>query len=329
MTQGQPLKTANAAPTVGPAGRAARPAPARPAPAPRVPRASGEPTPGSVNYRALVKVALVVAFVAVPWAAGHPAPVAAFLGQYVEDVAWYGWNETEGNWTWQNMSSGAHAFYYLVPVAFSVAGLAWYATAFSFRRKRLSVNGVPEGRVMWVYGLHRSGHLYDLGCALAGFRHLDWGDFPLPMAGAWGRGRVVVYYRAEWLVNPAHWRRYWTRPEYVRTGVYDVWLAGPVARRVAHPHNPRLDATVLGDEGYGSEAVDKEAFVRAHRSTQDVILRDNYRMTVSEPGVAKLLVRSSMMSVADETKSAYFNQLSPEAQAEFARLAQEAHGRGG
>jgi hypothetical protein len=275
-------------------------------------RLADGPTPGDPNMTAIAKVGICLVIFTTAWYVyGEPFAITQAWWEYGQDVSGF----MENNTTWWNLSRSGRVFYVVFPFPWLVGAMVWREAVFRQHRKRLVINGGGEGMVMWVYGGPRQGHIYDLWCILNGFKHMPWRSVPRPITGDYGADNarfVTIYYRQAMLWNPMSWLRMVVPAENVRWGVRTLWVSGKYRTLVRHPANPVLNFDLLTDENpYETRGVDLKAFVRAHRATQDTIMKDNYRMTVSEPGVSKLLVRSSMMALPDDVRDSYIN-LMPE-----------------
>lgn len=267
--------------------------------------------PGTVNWRAVLKFSVLIVWLIVPGLMGKPLFPFNYAIEYVDDVTDFMAN----NSTWWGLSEQGRIFYVVFPIPWLVCAAAYYELVFRTRRKKLIINGQPEGVVMLVLGdpNHKEGHLYDLACALRGFRHIRASEFPRPLTGKDHPPNVTIYYRTWLYTSPLSWPRISTKPENITWGIHTMWLEGSYRHRVRHRRRPVLDYEVLGHEPpYRTEDLELDEFVKDHRGTQENIMKDNYRMTVSEPGTAKTLVRSSMMSIGGETKNEYLDQLPSE-----------------
>lgn len=278
----------------------------------KVVRLRDGPTPGDLNRNAVMKVAVLgVVFISAWYVYGEPFGIAQVWYEYGQDVQGF----MENNTTWWNLSRSGRVFYVMFPFPWLIAAAVWHQAGFRQHRKRLLINGCDEGMVMWTYGGPRQGHIYDLWCILHGFRHMPWRTIPRPMSRGMADHSarfVTIYYRQALIWNPMSWLRLVVPRESVRFGVRTMWVVGRYRTLVRHPLNPILNFDLLTEENpYETRNVDLKAFIKSHRSTQDTIMKDNYRMTVSEPGVSKMLVRSSMMALPDDVKDSYIN-LMPE-----------------
>ena len=264
--------------------------------------------PGTVNWRAVAKVVALVVWLTIPAFLGKPMFPLNYAIEYVDDVTDFMANNT----TWWALSEQGRIFYVMFPIPWLVCGAAWYEIWFRTRRKRLIVNGQPEGVVLLILGdpERKEGHLYDLACILNKFRHIRIADFPRPLTRDEHPPNITIYYRRSILTSPLSWPKISTTTNHIVYGFHTVWLEGKYRVRVRDRRRPVLDYEVLFDTPpYNVENLDLNEFTKDHRSTQTTIMRDNYRMTVSEPGTAKTLVRSSMMTVADDTRNDYLDQL--------------------
>lgn len=275
----------------------------------RIPRAlkNGD-EPGTINKRAIMKVVLIVAWLTVPALLGAPLFPFNYAIEYVEDVTDFMANNT----TWWALSERGRLFYVVFPIPWLVCAAAWYELWFRTRRKRLIVNGQPEGVVMLVVGdpNNKSGHLYDIACGLNGFRHIRASDFPRPITRDDHPPNITIYYRASLFQSPLSWPKISTKSENITYGFHNIWLEGSFRTRVRDGRRPVLDYELLFNvPPYLMEKLELDEFVKDHRGTQEDIMKNNYRMTVSEPGTAKTLVRSSMMTIGNETKNEYLDQL--------------------
>ena len=263
---------------------------------------------GTTNWRAVLKMALLITWLLVPAMLGKPLFPINYAIDYVDDVTDFMANNT----TWWALSEQGRIFYVVFPIPWLICGAAWYEIWFRTRRKHLVINGQHEGVVMLILGdpNKKIGHLYDLATVLNGFKHIRAKDFPRPITMGDHPPNVTVYYRRSLFTSPLSWPRISTTPDLISYGHHTLWLEGRYRRRVRHDRRPVLDYEVLFNEvPYGVENLHLDEFVKDHRNTQENIMKDNYRMTVSEPGTAKTLVRSSMMTIADDTKNGYLDQL--------------------
>ena len=279
-------------------------------------------TPGTTNWRAVAKVLLVLTWLVVPALANAPLAPLNYWAEWGSDVAGF----MENNTTWWQMSETKRVFYVYFPAPWIVGAFVWYELWFRTRRKRLVINGLDEGTAMLVVGdpNHKVGHLYDLACVLNWFKHITWKQFPRPLTGDSQTPDVTIYYRTSLFTNPLHWSKISTKPGNISYGYRTMWVEGVYRHRVIHSRRPLLDYEVLGDEQpYGVEFLKYERFKGAHRDTQEMILKDNYRMTLAEPGTAKLLTKSSMMSVSDDTRTEYLDELKEEDREAYLKRARE------
>lgn len=264
--------------------------------------------PGTTNWRAIFKLTLLVVWLIVPAFLGKPLFPFNYAIDYVGDVTDFMANNT----TWWGLSEQGRIFYVVFPIPWIVCAAAYYELVFRTRRKKLIINGQREGVVMLVLGdpNHKNGHLYDLACMINGFKHIRMADFPRPITLNGHPPNVTIYYRTWLYTSPLRWPKISTNIDNMTWGFHTLWIDGHYRSRVRHRSRPVLDYEVLGnDQPYGRENLELDEFVKDHRGTQENIMKDNYRMTVSEPGTAKTLVRSSMMTIGNETKNEYLDQL--------------------
>lgn len=269
-----------------------------------------------INWRAVAKLIVLVAWLVVPGLFGHPFFPLDYASQYVEDVGGF----VQNNSTWWGLSEQGRVFYVVFPIPWFVGVAAWYEVIFRARRKKLIVNGQVEGVVMLVVGdaNYKKGHLYDIACILNKFRHVPWKDFPRPITGRDHPPGVTIYYRRNFFASPLTYHKISTTPRHITYGIHTLWVDGDYRARVRHYRRPVLDYEVLFDDNpYVLEALKMEEFARGHRHTQETIMKDNYRMTVSEPGTAKTLVRSSMMTISEDTKNEYLDMLEPDIRRDY------------
>ena len=263
---------------------------------------------GTVNKRAILKLSIVLIWLTVPALLGAPLFPFNYAIDYVDDVTDFMANNT----TWWALSEQGRIFYIVFPIPWLICAAAWYELWFRTRRKRLIINGQPEGVVMLVLGdpNNKAGHLYDIACGFNGFRHLRAQDFPRPITQHEHPPNITIYYRTSVFTNPLSWPKISTMHVNVTYGFHTLWLDGNYRTRVRARSRPVLDYELLSDDPpYKVQALELGEFVKDHRGTQENIMKDNYRMTVSEPGTAKTLVRSSMMTIGNETKNDYLDQL--------------------
>ncbi len=270
----------------------------------------------STNWRAVIKVVAVSCVIA--GAALLDFPLMHKWGEWLEDVREFDGNNT--SMPWSNLTSKVRAIYILWPTIWFAGGLVWYAGVWRLHRKRLVLNGVTEGTVVFIYGLSswRRGHLYDLACIFHGFRHIEWRELPRPISGDFLRNAPMIYYRIGLFENPFELHRLIARPDLIRIGYYRVWVTGRYYRLVAHPTDPRLHHLVLDDTPtYVRGEVEIKKFLAMHRDTQARILEDNYRMTIGEPGTARRMVQSSLMAISPDTRERYIDLLTDEEKAKY------------
>jgi hypothetical protein len=287
------------------------------------------PKPGDLNYRAIAKVSVLAIWLVVPALVGQPLFPLNIVDQYIEDVSGFMQNNT----TWWELPRSGRVFYVYFPVPWIVGLAAWYELIFRQRRKRLFVNGQMEGITMLMVGpgAPREGHLYDIACILYnGFRHINWFEFPHPLTGSERPPNIIIYYRDWIFTHPLRWHKISTTRNHVILGYGSMWVEGKFAYRVRHPSRPVLDYEVLTDDKeYTVQDLNFSAFQRTHRDYQEQILKDNYRMTQGEPGVAKILVRSSLMTISEDTRMDYFDQMTEAEQAAYMARAKEGEIRAG
>lgn len=277
--------------------------------------------PGSLNKRAVAKFITLFLWIGVSFLIARPFIPLNYAVEYVQDVQGF----MENNTTWWNLSRSGRVFYVVFPIPWFIGAAVWYEGWFRKRRKRLIVNGQPEGVVMLVVGdpNYKDGHLYDLACVLNGFKHIKWSEFPRPILGNLAPPGVTIYYRSALFWNPITYAKISTRPENITYGYRTIWLEGKYRMRMRHKRRPVLDFEVIydGEPPYKTVEMTRDEFVMAHRNTQETILKDNYRMTIAEPGVAKLLSRSSMMVISEDTRNEYIDQLPTEVQRRYLEAA--------
>lgn len=289
------------------------------------------PQPGETNYKAIAKVSVLAIWLVVPALVGQPLFPLNYAGQYVEDV--YGF--AQNNTTWWALTEQGRWFYVLFPLPWLAVFAAWYEGLFRQRRKRLFVNGREEGIAILSTGVNapREGHLYDLACAISGFRHITWGAFPrLYLKPEDIPPNTTVYYRSSIFSNPFRLHKISVEEKNIIRDYAYMFLTGKHQNRVRHPAKPICEYEVLSDDAsYACTPLSFAGFQKTHRDYQEQILKDNYRMTQGEPGVAKMLVRSSLMTISEDTRMDYFDQLSEDEQKKFLATAREGgvgHGSG-
>jgi len=219
---------------------------------------------------------------------------------------------------WDGLGTKGKVFYVIIPVGEFVFFLGWVSFGLGPRRKKLWVNGVKYGTVMWIYG-YRRGHVYDLSCLVFNRgRHWErWADVPRPISGSFMEGRTVIYYRPGWVHPP--WLYFRLIPEELMIYLFNVQVIVPVedgkpinvySHRVTDPLRPYIVYTDLSHTtDLKHSDGDLEKIQERHKVNQERILETTWRMTRAEPGTASYITRKSSYSIPDRTVGQFLRKL--------------------
>ena len=278
--------------------------------------------PGFLNRRAIVKTAIVVAILVVAVALNFPLARVAKL--WVEDVEYHMSNNT----TWNGMTSKQKTAWISIPGYYLIGLFAFYGTAYRTHRKRLYINGLDEGTVMYLHGIDGvDSNFYDLACVIFNrFRHIPWEHVPRPISGdfyqdAHGREMLVIYYKLDAFVAPWRWKRIVIDdPGTLRIGVYTIWLEGQFETVVQHPYNPMLSYIRLSnDTPYDTLEPDYEMFEKYHEEILDRVQRTNITNLQGNPTIMGPSVRNNIMIQTNDGLKEEWDLLSDGRKAEIIR----------
>lgn len=253
---------------------------------------------GSLNNRAVMKMVIVVIILVV--AVSLNFPLARIAKLWTEDVEYHMSNNT----TWNAMSSDQKMAWIFIPGYYIIGLLVYYGTAYRTHRKRLYINGLDEGTVMYLHGIDGvDSNYYDLACILYNrFRHMPWEHFPRPISGDFyrddkGKDEVVLYYKLDAFVAPWRWKRIVIDdPSALTIGIYSMWLEGQYETVHQHPFNPMLSYIRLSNETpYETLEPDYEMFENYHEEILDRIQRTNVINLQGNPTIMGPSVRNNIM----------------------------------
>lgn len=251
-------------------------------------------------------------------------PLAHIGREWVNDVNYH----LANNSTWLNMTSSQKLAWSVIPGYYLIGLLVFYWTGYKTRRKRLFINKMDEGTVMYIHGIDEArGNIYDLACILFnGFRHMDWKDVPRPLSGDYYGDAIVLYYKTNSLVMPWNWkRRVLANPDCITLGVYSIWLTGHYERVVHHPFNSLLDFRILFDEKpYVTADPDHERFERYYREMLNRISITNNTLLQGNPSIMGQSVKNNLTILTKERVTEELEMLNDE---EKMALYLEIHGK--
>lgn len=254
--------------------------------------------PGSLNNRAVMKMIVVVIILVVAVVLNFPLARVAKL--WVEDVEYHMSNNT----TWLAMSSMQKMAWISIPGYYLIGLFIFYGTAYRTHRKRLYINGLNEGTVMYLHGIDGvDSNYYDLACILYNrFRHMPWEHIPRPISGDFyrddeGKEKVVLYYKLEAFVAPWRWKRIVIDdPNALTMGMYTIWLEGQFETVHQHPFNPNLSYIRLSNETpYETLKPDYEMFEEYHGKILDRIQSTNVTNLQGNPTIMGPSIRNNIM----------------------------------
>ncbi len=274
------------------------------------------------NLRSIFKIVIVVAVVSGLFYAGNP--VSHYMGEWTHDLAWYGNNNTSvgGYSTWVNLSTPTKIVFILFPGVFIVPLLAWYAFVTRTHRKRLVLNGYPEGTVMWTYNIEpNNSHLYDIICALKGFDRVDWDNIHLPISMGFYDGLKVIYYKTSTMESPLEWHRLVIDDEkQIRITPYNIYVDGKYTEIIKHPDNLILSYIhVHAENDYVRADPDMDTLKIYHKNTIKRIQRDNIEILQSNPDIAGEMIKSSLMVIPPGVKKDFLDLLTDQEREDYIR----------
>ena len=254
--------------------------------------------PGSLNRSALFKVIILIIILIVATMLNFPAARVAKM--WTEDLELHLTNNT----TWLSMSSKQQMAWMFIPGYYIVALFVYYGTAYRTHRKRLFINGLDEGSVMYIHGFNDvDSNIYDMACILFNkFRHMPWEHIPRPLSrdyykNDFGEDLMVLYYKLDAFVAPWKWKRMVIdNPKDLEVGTYSVWLSGRYTRAIAHPYNRLLNFCILvSDKPYSTVKPDYTRFENYHEEIVDRVQRTNISLLQGNPSIMGQSVKNNIM----------------------------------
>lgn len=283
---------------------------------------------GKVNMMAILKVSSLVVFILVSGHMSHFTPLpdypqAWLAKQWTVDVLEFANNST----IWEELSSMSKSLYYVIPIFYITLFIGWFVFIRGIHRKKLYINGVKFGTVMWIHGF-RHGHIYDMGCLLfnRGRHYKDMADFPRPISGDFMKENMIIYYRPFWFHHPIEWFRmivdesiiYFYGVQVITPQIDDRPL-NAYANRVTDPLRPmivysdlRIKSTLIMEE------MDLVALSKTHVKTQETMIMNTWRMGRAEPNTALSILSKASYSIPDRTLGKFWEKL-PEKEQERIR----------
>jgi len=274
---------------------------------------------GNFNVMAFMKVIFIVVFILVSGHMNDFTPLNDYpqlwLGkQWTLDVMEFRENGT----IWEELSSMSRMMYIVIPIFYITLFLGWFVFIRGIRRKKLYINGVKFGTVMWIHG-YRHGHVYDLGCLLFNRgRHFEnMADFPRPISGEFMKDNMVVYYRPGWFHHPIEWFRlivdecivYFYGVQII-TPLNDSKPVNVYSNRVTDPLRPMIVYSDLRDNStLAMETMDLKVLNESHVETMENMIRNTWRMGRAEPGTALGILAKSSYSIPDRTLAKFWEKL--------------------
>ena len=254
--------------------------------------------PGSLNRSAVFKMVLLITILVV--AAMLHFPAARVAKMWTEDMELHLTNNT----TWLSMSSKQKMAWIFIPGYYLVALVVYYGTAYRTHRKRLFINGMDEGTVMYIHGYNDvNSNIYDMACILFNkFRHMPWEQVPRPLSGDYyenefGEDLMVLYYKLDSFVAPWRWKRMVIEnPEDLAVGSYSVFLSGQYIQAIAHHYNRILNHSILiSDKPYTTVKPDYDKFENYHEEIVDRVQRTNISLLQGNPSIMGPSVKNNIM----------------------------------
>jgi len=276
----------------------------------------------SYNYRAISKVIVILIVIGASFYLNHPGM--GYMGEWIHDAEWYQVNNTTvgGYHVWVNLSTPAKISFLLFPGIFVVPMLLWYGFVTRLHRKKLILNGYPEGVVMWTYGIEpHNSHLYDLCSALRGFKQIPWEEIHLPISLGFYKGLKVIYYKISSTEHPLEWHRMVIENEnQIRVTPYNIYVEGKYVDLVKHPDNLILSYIRVGNNNeYLREEPDMDTIKIYHRDTITRIQRDNIEVLQSNPDIAGGMITASMFVVPTGTKQDFMDLMTQKEREDYIR----------
>lgn len=251
-----------------------------------------------LNKSAIFKVVIVITILVVAALLNFPAATVAKL--WTEDLEYHLSNNT----TWNGMNSKQKMAWLFIPGFYMIGLLVFYGTAYRTHRKRLFINGMEEGTVMYIHKCDEvNSNIYDLACIFFNkFKHMPWEHVPRPISrdyykdinsGDW----MVIYYKLDWFAAPWRWkRRVVDDPNNLVVGMYSVWLNGRYDETIAHPFNRMLNFNVLiSDKPYKTEEPDIGKFEKKNEDIVDRVQRTNISLLQGNPSIMGQSVKNNIM----------------------------------
>lgn len=274
---------------------------------------------GKINVRAFLKITILISLIMVSSNLEELTPLPDFpqiwlMKQWTVDVI-----EFRGNSTiWFELQPMSRSMYYVIPMFYGVALLAWFFLIRKFRRKNLYVNGIKFGTVMWIHG-YRHGHIYDLACLLGnrGRHFLDLKDLPRPISGDFMSESMVIYYRPAWIHHPAEWFRLvvdecviYNWGVQVLTPLNDSNPINVFCNRITDPLRPMIVYSDLRNVStLATDVLDLDSLYLTHVATQDQMIMNTWRMGRAEPNTALSIIAKSSYSIPDRTLGRFWEKL--------------------
>lgn len=254
--------------------------------------------PGSLNRSAVFKVIILITILVIAMMLNFPA--ARIAKMWTEDLELHLSNNT----TWNGMNSKQQIAWIVIPGYYIVALIVFYGTAYRTHRKRLFINSLEEGTVMYIHGANDvDSNIYDMACILFNrFRHLAWEHVPRPLSrnyykDEFGEDWMVLYYKLDAFVAPWRWKRLViVNPENLEVGHYSVFLSGKYSRAMAHPFNRLLNFSILTSEKpYSTAEPDYGKFEDYHEEIVDRVQRTNLALLQGNPSIMGQSVKNNIM----------------------------------
>lgn len=252
---------------------------------------------GSLNSRAVAKTVIIVIILFIAFSLHFPLGHVAKL--WVEDVEYHMSNNT----TWNAMSSKQKMAWIFIPGYYMVGLFVFYGTLYRTHRKRLYINGLEEGTVMYIHGSAGvDSNIYDLACILFNwFRHMTPESIPRPISGNFyqvdGKDELVIYYKMEAFVAPWRWKRMVIDGDTTLiVGTYSAWVDARYEKVYQHPFNPVLSFIKFSNKTpYETERPDQKRFEEYHERILDRIQRTNVTNLQGNPTIMGPSIRNNIM----------------------------------
>lgn len=253
---------------------------------------------GSLNRSAVFKMVILITILIVAIILNFPAARVAYL--WTEDLELHMTNNT----TWLGMSSQQKMAWVFIPGFYIIGLIVYYGTAYRTHRKRLFINGLEEGTVMYIHGFNDvNSNIYDWACILFNkFRHMPWEHVPRPLSrdyyeNEFGEDWMVLYYKLDSFVAPWRWKRMVIEnPDDLAVGAYSAFLTGQYIKAVAHPYNRLLNYSILiSKKPYSTVKPDYEKFENYHEEIVDRVQRTNISLLQGNPSIMGPSVKNNIM----------------------------------